>query len=254
MSAVLEARAIAVDYGRRAVLSGVDLSLGSGEVMAIIGPNGAGKTTLLKALAGVLVPGAGTVVRPSSAGTAYLAQAEELPLDWTAQAVVELGRLPHLRFWQPLGPADRAAVRGAMSRTHTLAFAARPLATLSGGERQRVALARALAQEPRLLLLDEPTTHLDLRHQAELFRTLHGEAERKVSSVAVVHDLSLAAAADRCLLLCQGKVRAQGTPREVLRAELLSEAYQTELEVLCARDGKLAVVAPQRARKMFAHG
>jgi len=254
MISVLEARGLAVGYVGRAVLSGVELSIGSGEVVAIIGPNGAGKSTLLKALAGVLAPHAGTVVRPSSAGTAYLAQAGELPLDWTAQAVVELGRLPHVRFWQPLSLADRAAVRDAMFRTHTLAFADRPLATLSGGERQRVALARALAQEPRLLLLDEPTAHLDLRHQAELFRVLHSEAERQVSSVAVVHDLSLAAAADRCLLLYQGRVHAQGTPHEVLCAELLSEAYQTELDVLCAEDGKLAVVAPRRARRVFAHG
>ena len=98
MIPVLEARGLAVSYGRRAVLSGVDLRIGPGEVVAIIGPNGAGKTSLLKALAGVLVPCAGTVVRPSSAGTAYLAQAEELPLDWTAQAVVENRRHGFMNF------------------------------------------------------------------------------------------------------------------------------------------------------------
>jgi iron complex transport system ATP-binding protein len=238
----LVARDLRVDYGARAVLTGVSLTVGVGEIVALIGPNGAGKTTLLKTLAGLLVPRAGSVQLGAGLTLAYLAQSEEVPLDWTAREVVELGRLPHVGFWRALRAVDRAAVEGAMLRTTTLSLADRALGALSGGERQRVTLARALAQEPTLLLLDEPTTHLDLRHQAELVNALRAEAARGVSSVAVMHDLTLAAHADRCVLLCAGEVSADGSPDDVLRADLLSEAYQTELEVVQARDGRRAVM------------
>jgi iron complex transport system ATP-binding protein len=221
----------------------VSVSVGPGELVAVIGPNGAGKTTLLKALAGLLAPRSGAVCRSAGLSVAYLAQAAEMPLDWAAREMVELGRLPRVGPWRALSAADRVAVRGAMQRTTTLSFAERPLAALSGGERQRVALARALAQEPDLLLLDEPTTHLDMHHQAELLGILRGEAARGVSSVAVMHDLTLASHADRCVLLRAGTVVADGAPEAVLRAELLSHAYETPLEVVQLADGRRAVMA-----------
>ncbi|MES1183132.1 MAG: ABC transporter ATP-binding protein [Myxococcales bacterium] len=247
MAELLVAKDLHVDYGTRRVLSGVSLSVAAGELVALIGPNGAGKTTLLKTLAGLLVPHQGTVHGSAGASIGYLAQAEELPLDWSAREVVELGRLPYLGWWSAPRAADAQAVRRAMLRTATLPLSDRPLRTLSGGERQRVALARALAQQPALLLLDEPTTHLDLRHQAELMSTLRAEAASGIGSVVVMHDLTLAGAADRCVLLRDGALIAEGAPERVLRADLLSDTYQTALEVVEAADGRRAVVMQSRS-------
>jgi iron complex transport system ATP-binding protein len=225
----------------------VSLSVGASELVALIGPNGAGKTTLLKTLAGLLVPRSGVVRRRPQLSVGYLAQSEELPLDWSAREVVELGRLPYVGFWQAPSATDVEAVRSAMLRTATLQLAERRLSELSGGERQRVTLARALAQEPTLLLLDEPTTHLDLRHQAELMSALRAEAARGVGSVVVMHDLTLASHADRCVLLRDGAIIADGTPEAVLRADLLSKTYDTPLEIIQAADGRRAVVMHPRA-------
>ncbi len=138
-----------------------------------------------------------------------------------------------------------------MERTAVLSYSHRLLSSLSGGERQRAALARALAQEPRVLLLDEPASHLDLRHQVELFSTLEREAARDVAVVAVVHDLGFAARADRCVLLAEGSIRAEGAPPEALRAERLSEIYGTSVEVLRASNGGLAIV-PAFAKEISA--
>jgi len=233
---------LGVNYGARAVLRGVSLTVGAGETVALIGPNGAGKTTLLKTLAGLILPRSGSVDRSAGLTMAYLAQSEEVPLDWSVREVVELGRLPHVGLWRAQSAVDRAAVQSAMLRTATLTLADRTLGDLSGGERQRVTLARALAQEPSLLVLDEPTTHLDLRHQAELLDALRAEAVRGVSSLAVMHDLTLAGHADRCVLLRRGAIIADGAPEAVLRADLLSEVYETALEVVQGADGRRAVM------------
>jgi ABC-type cobalamin/Fe3+-siderophores transport system ATPase subunit len=244
---LLVAEDVHVGYGARRVLSGVSLGIAKGELVALVGPNGAGKTTLLKTLAGLLAPRSGTVRNHAGSSIGYLAQSEELPLDWSAREVVELGRLPHVGFWAAPSAADAQAVRSAMLRTATLPLAERPLRALSGGERQRVALARALAQEPALLLLDEPTTHLDLRHQAELMSTLRTEAVRGVGSVIVMHDLTLAGQADRCVLLRNGTLIADGVPAAVLRADLLSDTYGTPLEIVEAADGRRAVMMQSRS-------
>jgi iron complex transport system ATP-binding protein len=157
--------------------------------------------------------------------------------------VVELGRAPYAGLWRTLTPKDDAAVRWAMERAEVLSLSGRMAAALSGGERQRVALARALAQEPLALLLDEPTVHLDLRHQVTLFATLRAEAARGVGIVVVVHDMSFAARADRCVLLASGRVRADGAPADVLCPDLLREVYEVDVEVLRTSDGRV-VLAP----------
>jgi iron complex transport system ATP-binding protein len=167
--------------------------------------------------------------------------------------VVELGRLPYVGFWRAPSAIDDAAVRSAMLRTATLQLAERRLSELSGGERQRVTLARALAQEPALLLLDEPTTHLDLRHQAELLSALRVEAARGVGSVVVMHDLTLAGQADRCVLLRDGAVIADGAPEAVLRADVLSQTYETPLDIIQAADGRRAVVMHSRSPGQATH-
>jgi len=236
VTATLAMREVSFSYGSVPVLAAVSLSVGAGEIVALIGPNGAGKTTLLKIAAGLLRPQAGSV---AFAAVAYLAQVDPLPGDWTAREIVELGRLPHVGLFRALSARDHAAVRSAMERTGIEAFAGRTVDTLSGGERQRVALARALAQEPSVLLLDEPTNHLDPRHQVELFATLRVAAGDGVGVVAVVHDLVFAAHADRCVLLAGGGIVAAGPPGEVLRAETLSAAYGTAMDVLRTEDGRL---------------
>jgi len=244
MTPVLEAEGVSFSYGQRRVLSGATLAIHPGEIIALVGPNGAGKTTLLKALAGLLVPSHGHVHSrgPRPRTVAYLAQSEELPSDWTVREVVELGRLPYVGLWRALTQSDNLVVRETMERTHVASLCGRLIATLSGGERQRVAFARALAQEPRVLLLDEPTTHLDFRHQAELLSTMHAEAARGVGIVAVMHDLTSASQADRCVLLSDGKIRAAGRPVDVLRPALLREVYDADVELLHARDGRVVVV------------
>jgi ABC-type cobalamin/Fe3+-siderophores transport system ATPase subunit len=236
-------------YGTGTAVDDVSLVIEAGEIVALVGPNGAGKTTLLKMLAGLLEPRSGRVVRMvRRTEVAYLAESDELPLDWSVREMVELGRLPHVGLWRGLSKRDDDAVQVAMERTAILSYCHRLLSSLSGGERRRAALARALAQEPRVLLLDEPAAHLDLRHQVELFSMLRQEAARGVGVVVVVHDLGFAARADRCVLLAEGSIRAQGAPAEALRAEGLSEIYGTSVEVLRTSDGGLAIV-PAIARE-----
>jgi iron complex transport system ATP-binding protein len=244
MNPVLDADHLHFSYGRRAVITDVTLALSPGEIVALIGPNGTGKTTLLKMLAGLLVPSSGRVSTdgPRPETIAYLSQSDELPLDWSVREVVELGRFPYVGLWRDLSPNDEEVVKDAMDRTSVSSLAARLVASLSGGERQRVALARALAQTPRALLLDEPTTHLDLRHQAHLFATLRAEAARGVGVVTVMHDLAFASLADRCVLLADGAIRATGSPADVLRPDLLEQVYGTGVEVIRAHDGRIVVV------------
>lgn len=243
-ASVLAAESVSFSYGREPLLTDVTLDVSSGEITSIIGPNGAGKTTLLKVLAGLLAPNSGAVRAPSArtGGIAYLAQAEELPPDWTVREVVELGRMPYVGIWRDLAPEDKHAAERAMERTGVRSVADRIVETLSGGERQRVALARALAQEPRALLLDEPTTHLDLRHQVDLFAVLRAEATRGVAVVAVMHDLGFAGCTDRCILLSRGRVRASGPPANVLVPKVLFEVYSTRVELVRTEDGRLVVV------------
>jgi iron complex transport system ATP-binding protein len=242
MTTLLCARNVEASYGRTKALASISLDVHAGEVLAILGPNAAGKTTLLKVLAGVLAPDGGTVERPALGDVAYLAQLEPLPPAWTVRALVELGRFPRRGAWARLHAQDHEAVDRALSTTHTLDLATRRIASLSGGQRQRVALARALAQEPRLLLLDEPTTHLDLRHQVEVLNVLRAEARRGVGVVTIVHDLGLAAHADTCAVLREGRLVAVGSPKDVLRPELIRHAFATEVEVLSPGDGRIAIV------------
>jgi iron complex transport system ATP-binding protein len=241
---LLSVEDVHLGYGRRAVLKGVTLRVRAGEVVALIGPNGAGKTSLLKTLAGLVVPGKGRVhvAAERSRSVSYLAQGEELPLYFTAREIVELGRLPYVGMWRDFGEDDERAITRAMQRTATSELADRKVGALSGGERQRVALARAIAQEPKVLLLDEPTTHLDLRHQVELFASLREEARSGTAVVAVMHDLTFAAQADRCVLLADGTVRADGPPADALQPEALADVYGTPIEVMRASDGSIAAL------------
>ncbi|MBB5294556.1 ABC transporter ATP-binding protein [Deinococcus metallilatus] len=253
----LEAHALYVRAGSFPAVQGVSAAFRTGQFAAVIGPNGAGKSTLLRALLGLSVPEAGEVrlsgrplrawPRSERARTlAYLAQGEALPPDARVRDVVALGRGAGEWKWgliptRPWTQADEDAVTDALTRTDTLRFGERRVTDLSGGERQRVSLARALAAQPRFLLLDEPTNHLDLAYQLDVIRHVRCEAAGGLGVVAVLHDLNLAARADRLLLLHQGRVLAQGTPEEVLTPAHLHAAYGLRARVL--RDtGRLLVI------------
>lgn len=244
-------------YRERPVLRGVDLSVAAGELVVVIGPNGCGKTTLLRVIAGALRPAGGRVLvdgqdaramTPTVRGriVAVVAQGGTLPAGFTAAETVLMGRTPHLRLFQAEGARDRESARRAMEDAGCLDLAGRRVDALSGGERQRVVIARALAQEPRLLLLDEPTSHLDLGHQASVLRLLRRLCrEQQLAVLAVVHDLALAAqAADRLVLMDGGRVLAEGDPAEVLTAERVASVYHATVSVLPhPQSGRPLVVA-----------
>uniref|UniRef100_A0A7C2C1N0 ABC transporter ATP-binding protein n=1 Tax=Thermus islandicus TaxID=540988 RepID=A0A7C2C1N0_9DEIN len=228
----LEARGIVGPFA----LKGVDLALPPGEWLALLGPNGSGKTTLLKVMAGLLRPRGGEVLlegRPLRAyGSyergrllAYLPQNGPCPEGLLVEEVVRLGRLPHLGLWGREGREDREAVEWALEVTGAAAFRGRLLGTLSGGERQRVLLARALAARPKYLLLDEPTTFLDLEHQGGVVVLLRRLAGMGVGVLSVLHDPNQAALAHRVAVLRGGRLVAQGRPEGVLREGLLAALY-----------------------------
>ena len=219
MSPSLQCENLRVELGGRPVLHDVSLSLERGWT-AIVGPNGAGKSTLLRALAGLLPAAAGRVLlegraladwppRERARRIAWLAQQADAGGELTVRDVVGLGRLPHLGLFAMPGAADTAAVDAAMAATACSEWQHSRLQTLSGGERQRALLARALAVQAPLLLLDEPTTHLDPPHQVALVRLLRRLAATQVV-VSVLHDLALALQADRLLVLRQGRIEAAG--------------------------------------------
>jgi iron complex transport system ATP-binding protein len=228
---------LSVAYQRRVALRNVSLDADSGEVVILIGPNGAGKSTLLRAIAGTLAPQDGRVcldgqdmarLRPAERArlVAVVPQAARLPEAFTVAEVVLVGRNPHLPLFGGERASDYEAARQAMLRTDTWGLAERRVGALSGGEQQRVLLARALAQEPRVLLLDEVTAHLDLRHQLATLRLARSLARSGLLVVAALHDLNLAAQhADRLALLDGGELLACGAPEHVLTPELLKRAY-----------------------------
>ncbi|MFF3714744.1 heme ABC transporter ATP-binding protein [Streptomyces prasinus] len=250
-----EAAGLSVRLGAREVLTGVDVAVRAGELLALVGPNGAGKSTLLSVLAADLPPTSGTVRihgRPASAWSApelalrrsVLPQSASLSFPFTVEEVVRMGRAP----WAPARPEeDDAAVAGAMAATEVTGFAARPFSALSGGERARVALARVLAQQAPLLLLDEPTAALDLRHQELVLRLCRERARAGDAVVVVLHDLGLAAAyATRVAVLRAGGVAADGPPDEVFSERLLSEVYDQPVEVLPHPRTGAVLVLPDR--------
>ncbi len=256
MTAALELRGISVAYGRATVLDRVSLEVGTGEWLGLIGPNGAGKTTLLRAVAG-LVEAGGTIRLGGRTGeelsrrerarlVALVPQSPLTPSWMTVAEYVLLGRTPHLGVLARESRRDVEVAHAALERLELGSFARRRLGTLSGGERQRAVVARALAQEARIVLLDEPTAALDIGHQQQALELLDVlRREQELTLVAAMHDLTLAAQyVDRMVLLHGGRVAADGPPGAVLTQALLSQHYEAAVEVL-AHEGGLAVV-PRR--------
>ena len=226
------------------VLREVSLELGLGELVGLIGPNGSGKTTLLRVLSGLLAPSQGEVCldgrdmqsfdrRQVAQRVAVVPQELSVPFSFSAYEMVMMGRTPHVRPILGAGPHDRQVVGEKMELTATRELAERPFNELSGGEKQRVIIAMALAQEPQILLLDEPTVHLDINHQVdilELIKRLNRQGNLTV--LATMHDLNLAALYfDRLVLLDGGQVVASGSPAEVLREESIRQVFHADVHV-----------------------
>ncbi len=229
---------VSVSFGDLSVLDRVSLSVETGEFVGLVGPNGAGKTTLLRSMNGVLPVDSGTVTvdgkqvgactaRELSRTVATVPQNTHVGFSFTAEQIVEMGRTPHqsrLDWSDDLGPVEEA-----MGQTETLDLRDRTVDSLSGGERQRVLLARALAQDPAVLLLDEPTASLDINHQVQMLELVTRVVGTDRAAIAAIHDLDLAARfCDRLVLLADGKIRAQGSPEAVLSSMELDEAFGIE--------------------------
>ncbi len=242
---MLKVQNLSVSYGKRRVLKDVSLDVRSGEVVALIGPNGSGKSTLIRAVSGVLPVDAGHVAVDGKAlaelstmeRARYLAvvpQARNLPPAFSVYESILLGRTPYLGWLGRAGEKDHERVRYALERTQMQPLAERMVGELSGGEQQRVLLARAVAQDAPVLLLDEPTTHLDLQHReglVHLVRELAGS--RNLAVLMALHDLNMASLyADRVSLLVDGEIRATGTPEEVFTEEALSMVYHVPVHVI----------------------
>ena len=230
-------------------LDQASIEVRAGELVAIVGANGAGKTTALRALLGVVPLEAGRAQvlgrDVASWGRAELArvvaalgQREEPVFPVTALETVQMGRYPHLGPWRKPSPADERAVERAMQRADVTQLSSRWVQTLSGGEWQRVRIARALAQEPRGLVLDEPTASLDLRHEMELFELVAGLVREGLAAIIVSHHLNAAARfADRLVVMSAGRIVADGPPARVLEASLLSDVFAWPVAVQQLPDG-----------------
>ncbi|KPK22139.1 MAG: hypothetical protein AMJ76_00715 [Dehalococcoidia bacterium SM23_28_1] len=235
---------LTVVYGQIVALRQVSLSLAAGELLGVVGPNGSGKSTLIRAITRLVRPLGGDIrldgkevgrlsQRELARWAAVVPQNPYLPDAFTVLEVALMGRTPHLGLLQSEGRADLAAVRRALEQTDTWHLAGRRMGELSGGERQRVVVARALAQETPLLLLDEPTAHLDMGHQAAVLDLVRRLCRTEGKAVlAAVHDLSLAGQyCDRLVMLNEGRVVGEGEPEEVLSPELLTSVYGTRVSV-----------------------
>ncbi len=253
---ILQGREVAFEYRPGTpVLREVNLSVAAGKLRCVLGPNGSGKTTLLRCLLGRLRPTGGTILldgRPlkgySARGLArvlaYVPQFPTSAFGFTVRELVVTGRFAHTGMLGMAREQDMAVARQAMIMTDTLQFAGRTLEELSGGEAQRVMIARALAQQPQVALLDEPTSHLDIRNQLTIYRMMGRLAhDWKMAIVCVSHDVNLASRfADELVLMRDGRVIAAGTPGEVVREEVLARAYDVEIDLITAPDSPVPIV------------
>jgi ABC-type cobalamin/Fe3+-siderophores transport system ATPase subunit len=253
---VLKAQQVQFAYRPQSpVLRGVDLVAEEGKLVSILGPNGSGKTTLLRCLLGQLKPAGGTIMldgrelrKHSARGLArlmaYVPQFPQSAFAFTTREIVLMGRFAHTGLMGLASRHDLAVAEQAMAMTDTQAFADRTLDELSGGEAQRVMIARALAQQPSVLLLDEPTSHLDIKNQL----AIHGMMQRvahdwPMAVVCVSHDINLAARfSDELVLMRDGQVVADGPASEVVRADILSQVYDVQIDLISAGDRPVPLI------------
>ncbi len=254
---ILEIEGLTVRIDGTKILDDVSLTIGAGELLSIIGPNGADKSTLIRCLDGLVTPDRGLVRvmgRPLGSYTrrelariiSYVPQTGAPSFQFTVRTFVEMGRYPHLGSWAALGIEDVAAVRAALAMTETDHLVDRSMASLSGGERQRVFVAAALAQGGSVLLLDEPTTYLDYRHQVQivdLLERLH--REQRMTIIAATHDLNRTVpVSDTVLALREGRVVLYGPAERVFDCDRLATIYGTEFRLVPAGAGSPPLVVP----------
>lgn len=258
---MLRAKALKKRYGDHPVLKGIDLQVTSGETVGLIGPNGSGKSTLVRLLSGEEKPDEGRIFlgdrelsawspRKRAKEMAVLPQEGLPPVPFTVEEVVQMGRHPHMQGpW--MGPEDWRVVEEVLEQTGLARERHRPIHRLSGGERQRVAIAKAMVQEPRLLILDEPTTYLDARYQLEVLDAVRRWGrDRELAVLMVLHDLNLAAQyCDRLLLLKEGELVVEGKPSEVIRADLIQRVYGIEPVIIRHPESGVPQVLLRAARK-----
>jgi iron complex transport system ATP-binding protein len=238
LSVVLELERVDFSYGHRKVLSEISLRVQNDDFMGILGPNSSGKSTLLRLMSGLRRPGSGLLqvmdkpidrwlLRDLARTLAVVGSEQYFVFPFSVEEIVLMGRLPHLSNWGVESAADRVVAAEAMRATDVWSLRDRPVQKLSSGERQRVLLARALAQEPRILLLDEPTAHLDIGHEWSLMNLLlRLHREKKITVVCVLHDLALAQRfCSRVVMLQDGAIRAQGAPADVLTHALIQTVF-----------------------------
>lgn len=249
----LHARGVRFSYGQREILRGVDLDVDYGEIVGILGPNGTGKSTLLGVLTGDLEPAAGEVILHGASirelsrielarARSVMPQANDFPFSYLVHDVVMMGRAP----WGSSEDENERIVDAAMERTDVAHMQDREITRLSGGEAARVTLARVVAQDSRVVFLDEPTAALDIAHQERTMAMCRQMARGGDAVVAVMHDIQLAAAyCDRIVIMKDGGVAAVGTPDEVITPEILSDVYGWPIDVIRLESGALAVV-PRR--------
>ena len=256
---MLKIQNLSLYYGQRQILHEITFEVRSGEVLALIGPNGAGKSSIIRAISGIVPVRAGRVTFNGhdflqqsaiqrARSVAVVPQATSLPAAFTVWETVLLGRTPYLNFLGQVSSADEQIARSSLERVDALQLSDRYIGEISGGEQQRILLARALAQQTPVLLLDEPTTHLDIQHQSALLNLVKAQAHQcNLAVLMVVHDLNLAALyADRVALLEHGCMRAVGTPAEILNEKTLKPIYGVDLNIVQHPDYLIPLIFPER--------
>lgn len=257
----LQINGISCSYGAAPILRDVTFQINNRAMLGIVGPNGSGKTTLLRTISRVLPPGKGKVLlesadlyqmpaRQAAKNIAVVGQETQFDFPFTVKEIVTMGRLPHLKRFQKENAKDHEAVFKAMQAADLLQLADRPVNKLSGGEKQRVLIARALAQEPAVLLLDEPTSYLDLNYQLEIMELLQRlHHEQRISIVMVLHDINLACQfCDNLLVLKDGKIHAAGSPGQVVSASFIKDIYGCEVQVETPYPGGRPQVLLQKSK------
>ncbi|MBX8540176.1 Fe(3+) dicitrate ABC transporter ATP-binding protein FecE [Pseudomonas cichorii] len=241
---ILQAQQLDIGYGDTRIVQALSFSPPPGKVTALIGPNGCGKSTLLKAFARILTPQAGKLSldgqayaqlspRELARKIAFLPQVLPIPEGVSVRQLVAYGRSPHNSLWGRLSGADRSSVDQALQRMELETLAERPLSDLSGGQRQRAWLAMVLAQDAAIVLLDEPTTYLDISHQVELLDLMRQLSAEGKTVITVLHDINQACRyADHLAVMQAGRLVASGTPDEVLDAELVSRVFDVQVQIM----------------------
>ncbi|MCL5773567.1 MAG: ABC transporter ATP-binding protein [Firmicutes bacterium] len=260
--AILELKDVSFSYGDLKVLEKINLSLNEGDFLGILGPNGAGKSTLMKIMSGALKPREGLVLfegkEISSVNRRELARKiafvpQQMPFDFpfTGKEFVMMGRFPYTGILGIESAEDEKIVEKVMKLSDTAGLSSRLVNMVSGGERQRLIIAQALAQDSGTILLDEPTAHLDIKHQVQILDILRKmNREKNITAASALHDLNLSAAyCEKLLFLKDGKIFAEGTPAGVFKKEIIEEVFETPVEVLPASEERIQAVVLLSAKE-----